>query len=112
MSATAALLMALSPQPLAPDLPHSLLAMETRDEMEPVFQTDAPVKPGTWQYIYLRQSKTRGGDAVSLSGGLGDPGDHFVICNGLGGADGEIQLTPRWMAQIAALPPLGAESID
>jgi len=112
VSATAALLLALSPQPLAPDLPQTLAAVEAADGMEQVFQTDAPMSRGTWKYIHIRHSKTPSGDAISLTRGRGDPGDHFVICNGQGGVDGEIQLTPRWLAQISALPPAGAESID
>jgi hypothetical protein len=112
MSATAALLLALAPQPLAPDLPQSLAAIDSGDAMEPVFQTDAPVEQSNWKYIYIRQSRTTGGDAMGLTNGRGDPGDHFVICNGRGAADGEIQLTPRWLAQLSALPPRGAESID
>ncbi len=112
VSATAALLLALAPQPLAPDLPQTLAAVESPDGMEQIFQTDAPVNRAGWKYIYIRHSKTPSGDAVSLTGGRGDPGDHFVICNGKGAADGEIQLTPRWLAQLSALPPAGAESID
>lgn len=112
MSATAALLLALAPQPLAPDLPQSLAAIDSGDAMEPVFQTDAPVEQSNWKYIYIRQSRTTGGDAMGLTNGRGDPGDHFVICNGRGAGDGEIQLTPRWLAQLSALPPRGAESID
>lgn len=113
MSATAALLLALAPQPLAPDLPQSLsAAMTAQNAMSAVFETDAPVQPGAWKYIHVRHSKTRAGDAMSLTGGHGDPGDHFVICNGQGGTDGEVQMTPRWLAQLSALPPRGAESID
>lgn len=112
VSATAALLMALAPQPLAPDLPQTLAAVESADGIEQVFNTDASLNRSAWKYIYVRHSKTPAGDALALTNGRGDPGDHFVICNGRGAADGEIQLTPRWLAQISALPPVGAESID
>ena len=39
-------------------------------------------------------------------------GDHFVIGNGDGCMDGEIQVGQRWNKQLSALPPGGAREID
>ena len=39
-------------------------------------------------------------------------GDHFVIGNGDGCDDGEIQIGQRWNQQLSALPPAGASKID
>jgi hypothetical protein len=119
MSATGAILLALSPQPLAPDLPQSLLAVDNtaaggNDGMDTIFEAanDRGGSAGAWRYIYVRHSKSAGGDTVSLMSAGQPVGDHFLICNGAGAEDGEIQITPRWSTQRAALPPAGAASID
>lgn len=119
MSATGAILLALSPQPLTPDLPQSLLAIDAPagqaggDPLDAVFDAAAEARPNAWRYIYVRHSRTAGGDTASLMAAGQPVGDHFVICNGTGGGDdGEIQITPRWTAQRAALPPTGAAAID
>jgi hypothetical protein len=39
-------------------------------------------------------------------------GDHFVIGNGDGCVDGELQVGQRWSDQLAPLPPAGASDID
>lgn len=112
MSATGAILLALAPQPLAPDLPQSLIAVDSPDPMSAVFSTQPAAETTGWKYIYIRQSRSISGDANSLLQ-RGEPlGDHFVICNGRGATDGEIQMTPRWVSQRSALPPAGAATID
>jgi hypothetical protein len=113
MSATGAILLALSPQPLAPDLPQRLLAIDAPvDPMEAVFTASAEARPNAWRYIYIRHTKSAAGSAEGLLSS-GEPlGDHFLIGNGAGAGDGEIQITPRWTAQRSALPPTGATSID
>jgi hypothetical protein len=40
------------------------------------------------------------------------PADHFVIGNGDGAVDGEIQIGQRWDTQVPAAPPIGATRID
>ena len=59
-----------------------------------------------WQYIVIHHSATPSGNAESFdrfhryerrwSGGLGY---HFVIGNGHGSVDGQIEIGPRWEAQ-------------
>src|SRR3954471_13501629 len=50
------------------------------------------------------------GNTSTLSNGQqGGAGDHFVIGNGDGCLDGEIQLGQRWNKQLAAVPPAGAQ---
>jgi hypothetical protein len=57
-----------------------------------------------WNCIEIYYSGTKAGNIeqlVSLSG-LADPEDidcHFVVCNGLGGGDGQIQTTEKWQRQ-------------
>jgi hypothetical protein len=59
---------------------------------------------GYWGHIEIYYSGTHSGNIQQLAflGGLADPEDincHFVICNGLGGADGQIQPTEKWQWQ-------------
>jgi hypothetical protein len=111
LTLTSALLLALAPAPLQQPAAASLFALEAPGSLEPIFQTTVPAAPGRWQYIYIRQSKTPSGDALTLLQS-GNGGDHFVISNGDGGMDGEIQLTSRWDRQLPALPPAGLATLD
>lgn len=114
LTLTSALLLALAPAPLTPDASSSLYAVESPRALDAIFDTKLPSKRGQWKYIYVRHSRTAAGDAVSLAeaNGGGGLGDHFVIGNGDGAADGEIQLGYRWDQQLPAAPPLGASEID
>ena len=67
----------------------------------------APVKRGRWQYVIVHNSGTRQGNARifanyhknvrKMKNGLAY---HFVIGNGTSSGDGEIEIGPRWTAQI------------
>ena len=109
---TSALLLALAPAPLTPDAASSLFAVDSPDSMDAIFQTEVAPASGHWKYIYIRHSKTPGGDAVSLGQATGGLSDHFVIGNGDGAIDGEIQVGQRWNQQMSANPPAGATGID
>jgi hypothetical protein len=107
---TTVLLAILSPRPLAPDISGRLFAtgQESRSlDFEPVFQTRVPPRQDFWTGILVRSSGTPAGDAASLAeqvrshGTAGVP-DHFVIGNGQGMGDGEIQFTSRWAEQVPA----------
>ena len=59
-----------------------------------------------WQNIEIYYSGTRVGNIAWLASlkGFRNPKDlncHFVICNGYGGEDGQIQTTERWQNQAA-----------
>lgn len=63
----------------------------------------------SWKRIEVFYSSTRVGniDWLSTLSGLSDPkelGCHFVICNGKGGDDGEIQTTEKWQRQLPVTP--------
>ena len=65
--------------------------------------------PDRWSRIEVFYSQTRGGDISWLAArsGLPDAKDlncHFVICNGLGGNDGDIQSTEKWKDQKSVVP--------
>jgi hypothetical protein len=128
LSMTCALLMALEPAPVAPDAASSLFAIDDQPRsMDAVFETQTPIAAGRWKYVYIHHSRTTSGNAITLASD-GDAatataaaaaaaantgvGDHFVIGNGDGCTDGEIQLTQRWNRQLAATPPAGASNVE
>jgi len=64
---------------------------------------------GRWDRIVIYYSGTKAGNIEQLASlsGLADPEDincHFVICNGLGGDDGQIQPTEKWERQWSSIP--------
>jgi hypothetical protein len=112
LALTSALLMALEPAPITPDAAASLFAVDEPRSMDAVFETRAPVPANRWRYIYVHHSRTASGNALTLGQSTNGIGDHFVIGNGDGCVDGEIQVSQRWNQQVAALPPAGANTID
>ena len=61
--------------------------------------------PERWNCIEIYYSNTSAGNVKQLAslGGLKEADDincHFVVCNGLGGEDGQIEATERWQRQI------------
>lgn len=107
---TGALLKALDPGPLAPDASGSLFAIGDQT-MDRIFETRVPLRAEHWKYIYVHQSLTAGGDAMSLGQGPAGLADHFVIGNGDGCADGEVQIGRRWSQQLPAGVVAGTQGI-
>jgi hypothetical protein len=110
LSLTSAILLALAPAPLRPDAVSSLFAVQggnASESLAAIYQTEQPVQPGRWKYIYLRHSKSLSGNAYTVATPTGGLGDHFVICNGEGGVDGELQVGQRWALQQDAQAPKG-----
>lgn len=115
MSLTGGLLLLVRPDPASPDTSFSLMAADSADR---AFNTKVPVRPGRWKYVFVHHSHTPGGSASTVAeagdsgdGGLG-PADHFVIGNGDGAADGEIQIGPRWNRQESAGRTPGVDRMD
>jgi hypothetical protein len=102
LTGTSALLLALAPAPLRPDSAASLFALDTPRSMDAIFDTTNPVAPGQWKYIFIHHSQTPAGNAATLAARPGGLGDHFVIGNGSGCVDGEIQIGHRWASQLPA----------
>lgn len=79
------------------------------DPIEEVISSRAAQSPRSWNCIEIYHSATKAGNVeqlVSLSG-LACPEDincHFVVCNGLGGDDGQIQPTEKWQRQWSIIP--------
>lgn len=112
MTGTSALLLALSRPPMTPDAASALYAVEPSSSLDVVFNTRTPTTAARWQYIYVHHTRTADGNARSLAEPNGGLGDHFVIGNGRGAIDGEIQIAHRWVQQLQAAPPAGAGYID
>ena len=112
LALTSALLLILEPAPITPDAASSLFADDEPRSMDAIFVTKTPVPANRWKYIYIHHTRTTSGNALSLGQGTNGVGDHFVIGNGDGCMDGEIQISQRWNQQLAALPPAGANTID
>jgi hypothetical protein len=117
---TIGLLVLLSPTPLAPDISGRLFVSDSAPrsfDFSPVFQTRQPAIPGRWTAIYIHHSKTPAGNAstlaeAALKRGISGPADHFIIGNGQGMGDGEVQFTPRWDDQLPAAPPAPGSEVE
>lgn len=65
--------------------------------------------PARWNQIEIYYSATTAGNIEQLASlcGIPEPEDidcHFVLCNGLGGSDGQIQPTENWQKQWSITP--------
>jgi N-acetylmuramoyl-L-alanine amidase-like protein len=111
LTLTSALLLAIAPAPLSTQTAASLLAVDDARSIDDIF--DLPTSQmATWNYIYIHQSATAGGSADTLKGSDATLADHFVIGNGEGAGDGEIQVGVRWKQQLQAGRIPGAAYID
>ncbi|HUT30896.1 MAG TPA: N-acetylmuramoyl-L-alanine amidase [Sedimentisphaerales bacterium] len=79
------------------------------EAVEDVIRSRASQHAGRWDAIEVYYSGSKGGNIEQLASlrGLASVEElncHFVIYNGLGGADGRIQSTERWQRQWSAVP--------
>jgi hypothetical protein len=112
LTGTSALLLALAPASLAPDAAKSLLAVGSPQSLDALLDTPIPLQAGRWNSIYIHQSRTPGGSTATLAASAAGLADHFVICNGKGGADGEVQISQRWTQQSPAGVTAGLQRIE
>ena len=112
MTVTCALLLALAPAPLAPGAASSLFAVGTPDSLDEVFSTATPMQHGRWKYVFIHHSGTDSGNAATIGESAEGLPDHFVIGNGDGCGDGEVQVAQRWNHQKAAGRVDGLKAID
>ena len=107
LTLTSLLLQAMARSPMQPDAADTLFAYGTGDSIDAIFRMQVPVQPSRWQYLYIHHSKTANGNALTLGNGPEGVADHFIIGNGEGLADGELQISQRWNHQQSALSPTG-----
>ena len=74
------------------------------EPIEKVISSRAAQTSSRWDRIEIYYSGTKAGNIEQLASlsGLASPENincHFVICNGLGGGDGQIQPTEKWQEQ-------------
>ena len=74
------------------------------DPIERIVSSRANQSANRWNRIEICYSGTKTGNIKHLASqaGLANPDDvnfHFVICNGSGAADGQIQVTEKWQKQ-------------
>jgi len=112
LSLTSVLLRAIQGAVMTPDAAYGMASIKGRAGLGGVFATQVGAQPSRWKAIYIHHSKTPGGNAATVSLVDGACGDHFVIGNGEGAADGEIQFTQRWDLQQAADPAPGVARVD
>jgi hypothetical protein len=106
------LLKAMHGAPLTADAAIGGLGSDSRGSVEAVFNTRVGAHPSRWKAIYIHHSKTPSGNAASVSQVEGACGDHFVIGNGTGAVDGEIQFSSRWDMQESADPAPGVARVE
>ena len=92
---------------------YSLSSYLRLDPVEKVVKNTIQTTPVQWGRIEVVYSQTSGGNAeeLALLTGLADGGPsefHFVICNGNGGDDGQIQAGRLWQTQQACGGKSGA----
>ncbi|HEX4054143.1 MAG TPA: peptidoglycan recognition family protein [Tepidisphaeraceae bacterium] len=112
LSLASALLLALAPPPLVAEGYDSLSASDHGPFLDQIFKTAVAPKTEQWKFIYIHHSATAGGDASTLARGASGLCDHFIIGNGHGCQDGEIQVSPRWNNQQPAAAPPGVDHIE
>ena len=64
---------------------------------------------GRWNRVEIYYSGTKAGNVEQLASLAGLPRSedincHFIVCNGLGGQDGQIQTTEKWQKQWSVIP--------
>jgi len=111
MTLVSAVLLVLRPSPVAPLSHIQLLSTDQRaDPADQLFDTAAPSDQYPWNAVVVSLSGNDYGSLETVSTqhqrmGLGGLGYHFVIGNGTGSPDGQIEVGFRWLHQWpAALP--------
>jgi hypothetical protein len=108
MTTGAIILMVLGNDP-PPAGPFCLSSYYRLGPIEKAISSQAPQYPHRWDCIEIYYSATKAGNIEQLASlsGLTSPEDincHFVICNGLGAGDGQIQPTEKWQRQWSIVP--------
>jgi len=87
----------------------SLAVYSRLDPVDESIRSRAPQLPGKWDCIEIYNSGTRGGNIEQIASmerlnASEDINCHFIVCNGRGGQDGQIQGTDRWQKQRPVTP--------
>ncbi len=115
MTTGAVVLMALGDNPPSAG-PFCLSAYYRLDSVDHALRSRIDPTLRQWHSIEIAFSGTKGGNIQRLAAakGLADPANldcHFVVGNGVGANDGEIQTTESWLSQ-RAIHPVADEQGD
>lgn len=107
MTVASGVLMALRPHaaPSARLIPLSAVAPVWSARADDPLVSQAALTPGRWQAIVIHDSASSSGSAAALDerhrrAGLGELGYHFVLGNGSGAGDGQVENSRRWREQL------------
>jgi hypothetical protein len=106
MTLAGGVLLVLEPRPATPSGTVLLSSVETSVAPEKaLFDTGPTINPNRWSYIVIHQSGFPEGSAATLAkahekAGLTGLAYHFVIGNGYGMPDGQIEASFRWSRQL------------
>jgi hypothetical protein len=108
MTTGAVVLMALGNHPPSAG-PFCLSTYYRLDPIQQAVCSRVAQSPGRWESIEVYYSGTKAGniDQIASLSGLANSDDincHFVVCNGLGGSDGQVQTTEKWQKQWSVIP--------
>ena len=108
MTTGAVVLMALGNHPPSAG-PFCLSTYYRLDPIQQAVCSRVAQAPGRWESIEVYYSGTKAGniDQIASLSGLANSDDincHFVVCNGLGGSDGQVQTTEKWQKQWSVIP--------
>jgi hypothetical protein len=108
MTFVAAVLMALDHQSISAGA-FSLASYSSLGLISDIVATREAAKSDRWNKIEVFYSNTKGGNLNQLASlnGLASEEDlnfHFLVCNSLGGIDGQTQTTEKWLNQWSAIP--------
>ena len=103
MTSGAVVLMALGNNPPSAG-PFCLSAYYRLDSVDHALRSHVDASSSQWHSIEIAFSGTKGGNLQRLAAarGLGDPENldcHFLVGNGIGANDGEIQTAENWLNQ-------------
>jgi hypothetical protein len=95
-------------------LPAAAVAAQGPQTIDAVFRTHTPVAQGRWQAIVIHHSGSPFGSGATIgaqhkSMNLDGLGYHFVIGNGSGMDDGDIDVGYRWLDQLPGAHASGAK---
>jgi hypothetical protein len=83
--------------------PFCLSAYYRLTAVDQAVQSKACQAPNRWASIEIFFSGTKSGSLQQPTGAI-DTNSHFVVCNGAGSGDGEIQATDLWQKQWGVQP--------
>jgi len=89
--------------------PFSLSTYYRLDDIDKVINSEATQSADRWSRIEVYFSGTTAGNIEQLTSlsGLSSAemlDCHFVVCNGLGGKDGQVEVTKKWQRQWSVIP--------